>query len=200
MTTSTRTPSRTRHKSLESPAHRNGAHRVRREAARKRPIPPQRDMGPRRAAHPTHGHLRQRRTSQPNRFGSIVIRVIEDQISTLRPYNARYTGDHRSIFRKRYAEMITRVSLDLVHGESYPVTRCSLLKALLDTRYPHYCRRPLGNRPAVPHRSGRSGAQTGRGRTGTAPRVGRGGVTAMGRPRPGWFSLVGCRGRRGWRR
>jgi hypothetical protein len=41
-----------------------------------------------------------------------VIRVIEDQITTLRPYNARYTGDHRSIFRKRYAEMITRVSLD----------------------------------------------------------------------------------------
>ena len=34
---STRTPLRTRHKSLESPAHRNGAHRVRREAARKRP-------------------------------------------------------------------------------------------------------------------------------------------------------------------
>ena len=26
---------------------------------------------------------------------------------------ARYTGDHRSIFRKRYAEMITRISLDL---------------------------------------------------------------------------------------
>jgi hypothetical protein len=30
---------------------------------------------------------------------SIVIRVIEDQITTLRPYNARYTGDHRSFFR-----------------------------------------------------------------------------------------------------
>ena len=44
-------------------------------------------------------------------FGSI--RVIEDQITTLRPYNARYTGDHRSIFRKRYVEMITRVSLDM---------------------------------------------------------------------------------------
>ena len=42
-----------------------------------------------------------------------VIRVIEDQITTLRPYNARYTGDHRSIFRKRYTEMITRVSLDM---------------------------------------------------------------------------------------
>jgi hypothetical protein len=39
--------------------------------------------------------------------------VIEDQITTLRPYNARYTGDPRSIFRKRYMEMITRVSLDL---------------------------------------------------------------------------------------
>jgi hypothetical protein len=47
-----------------------------------------------------------------------VIRVIEDQITTLRPYNARYTGDHRSIFRKRYAEMITRVSLDLVSYQS----------------------------------------------------------------------------------
>src|SRR6266702_5341141 len=34
---STRTPSRTRHKSLESPVHRNGARRVWREAARKRP-------------------------------------------------------------------------------------------------------------------------------------------------------------------
>jgi hypothetical protein len=43
-----------------------------------------------------------------------IIRVIEDKITTLRPYNARYTGDHRSIFRKRYAEMITRVSLDLI--------------------------------------------------------------------------------------
>jgi hypothetical protein len=55
-----------------------------------------------------------------------VIRVIEDQITTLRPYNARYTGDHRSIFRKRYAEMITRVSLDLRevddYGERGPVT------------------------------------------------------------------------------
>jgi len=39
--------------------------------------------------------------------------VIEDKITTLRPYNARYTGDHRSIFRKRYTEMITRVSLVL---------------------------------------------------------------------------------------
>ena len=51
-----------------------------------------------------------------------VIRVIEDQITTLRPYNARYTGDPRSIFRKRYTEMITRVSPDLRevdgHGES----------------------------------------------------------------------------------
>src|SRR2546430_11707163 len=46
-------------------------------------------------------------------YGIGVIRVIEDQITTLRPYNARYTGDHRSIFRKRYAEMITRISLDM---------------------------------------------------------------------------------------
>ena len=37
MTGSTRTPSHTRHKSLKSPVHRNGARRVRREAARKRP-------------------------------------------------------------------------------------------------------------------------------------------------------------------
>jgi hypothetical protein len=43
--TSTPTPSRTRHKSLESPAHRNGAHRVRREAARKRPVPPKKGHG-----------------------------------------------------------------------------------------------------------------------------------------------------------
>jgi len=45
------------------------------------------------------------------------IRAIEDQITTLWPCNARYTGDHRSIFRKRYAEMITRVSLDLSFGD-----------------------------------------------------------------------------------
>ena len=30
----------------------------------------------------------------------IIGRGIEDQITTLRPYNARYTGDNRSIFRK----------------------------------------------------------------------------------------------------
>jgi hypothetical protein len=29
-------------------------------------------------------------------------------------------------------------------------------------------------------------------------RVGRGGVTAVGRPGLGWFSRAGCRGRRGW--
>ncbi len=34
------------------------------------------------------------------------------------PYNARYTGDHRSIFRKRYAEMITRVSLQVARPEA----------------------------------------------------------------------------------
>ena len=60
------------------------------------------------------------------RFG--VIRVIEDQITTLWPYNARYTGDPRSIFRKRYTEMITRVSLDLNGPVAYrpaePVTLC----------------------------------------------------------------------------
>jgi len=39
-----------------------------------------------------------------------VIRVIKRQITTLRPYNARYTGDNRSIFRKRHAKIITRVS------------------------------------------------------------------------------------------
>jgi hypothetical protein len=55
-----------------------------------------------------------RATSPPDQSLILgVIRVIEDQITTLRPYNARYTGDHRSIFRKRYAEMITRISLDL---------------------------------------------------------------------------------------
>src|SRR5512140_3345232 len=43
---------------------------------------------------------------------------IEDQITTLRPYNARYTGDHRSIFRKRYTEMITggKTLKDLGYG------------------------------------------------------------------------------------
>jgi len=39
--------------------------------------------------------------------------MIEDQITTLRPYNARYMGDLRSIFQKRYAEMITCESLVL---------------------------------------------------------------------------------------
>jgi hypothetical protein len=29
-----------------------------------------------------------------------VIRVIEDQITTLRPYNARYTGDHRKFLKE----------------------------------------------------------------------------------------------------
>jgi hypothetical protein len=49
--------------------------------------------------------------------------VIEDQIATLRPYNARYTGDHRSIFRKRYAEMITRISLDMYFDRlAFPIT------------------------------------------------------------------------------
>jgi hypothetical protein len=45
-----------------------------------------------------------------------VIRVIEDQITTLRPYNARYTGDHRSFFSVRYVEMITRISLVMQRG------------------------------------------------------------------------------------
>jgi hypothetical protein len=39
-----------------------------------------------------------------------VVRVIEEQITTLRPFNVRYTGDHRQIFRKRKAEMITCLS------------------------------------------------------------------------------------------
>jgi hypothetical protein len=52
--------------------------------------------------------------ASPASHGIGVIRVIEDQITTLRPYDARYTGDHRSIIWKRYTEMITRVSLDLV--------------------------------------------------------------------------------------
>ncbi len=46
--------------------------------------------------------------------------MIEDRITTLRPYNARYTGDHRSFFREGYAEMITRVSLDL-----FDLARCA---------------------------------------------------------------------------
>jgi hypothetical protein len=58
-------------------------------------------------------HLRAASPLDPARLpahGIGVIRVIEDQITTLRPYNARYTDDHRQIFRKRHAEMITRVS------------------------------------------------------------------------------------------
>ena len=51
--------------------------------------------------------------------------MIEDQITTLRPYNARYTGDHRSIFRKRYRKMITRVSADLRLFEPITMLRLS---------------------------------------------------------------------------
>ena len=57
----------------------------------------------------SHARTAKRGNGQREIIG--VIRVIEDQITTLRPYNARYTGDPRSIFRKRYMEMITRVSL-----------------------------------------------------------------------------------------
>ena len=42
-------------------------------------------------------------TRRPSRIAAsrkYSARVIEDQITTLRPYNARYTGDPRSIFRK----------------------------------------------------------------------------------------------------
>jgi trans-aconitate methyltransferase len=56
------------------------------------------------------GHLYESRLTvrkRSDRKESADTRVIEDQITTLRPYNARYTGDHRSIFRKRYTEMIT---------------------------------------------------------------------------------------------
>jgi hypothetical protein len=62
--------------------------------------------------------LRNTRTMPPRYAASTESagRVIEDQITTLRPYNARYTGDPRSIFRKRYMEMITRVSLDLSYA------------------------------------------------------------------------------------
>ena len=43
-----------------------------------------------------------------------VIRVIEDQITTLRLYNARYTGDHRSFF-------------DPICGDDHPyITRSAL--------------------------------------------------------------------------
>jgi hypothetical protein len=57
-------------------------------------------------------HAAKNKRTQERIIGAI--RVIEDQITTLRPYNARYTGDPRSIFQKRYTEMITRVSLDLI--------------------------------------------------------------------------------------
>ena len=62
--------------------HRNGARRVRREAARKRPRFIQHERGPRRAAHPTHGPRRRRRGDPylirdrdakfPARFGQIL--------------------------------------------------------------------------------------------------------------------------------
>jgi len=57
-------------------------------------------------------HAAKNKRTQERIIGAI--RVIEDQITTLRPYNARYTDDPRSIFQKRYTEMITRVSLDLI--------------------------------------------------------------------------------------
>jgi hypothetical protein len=54
--------------------------------------------------------------------------VIETQITTLRPYNARYTGDNRSIFRKGHAEIITRISPDIYAcsfvGDRLLVTLC----------------------------------------------------------------------------
>jgi hypothetical protein len=52
-----------------------------------------------------------RHCRQPRRFG--VIWVIEDHRAPSGPYNARYTGDHRSSFRVRFAEKITRISLVL---------------------------------------------------------------------------------------
>jgi hypothetical protein len=76
---------------------------------------------------------------QPNGHHELktFIRVIEDQITTLRPYNARYTGDHRSSFRKRYAEMITRISLDMheISGprSSFVVTPCNSSRGAMRT-------------------------------------------------------------------
>jgi 3-(3-hydroxy-phenyl)propionate hydroxylase len=69
------------------------------------------------------GGLHARTIEVLDQRGIAVIRVIEDQITTLRPYNARYTGDPRSIFRKRYMEMITRVSLDrfLAEGQAMQI-------------------------------------------------------------------------------
>ena len=73
-----------------------------------------------------------------------VIRVIEDQITTLRPYNARYTGDHRSIFRKRYAEMITRVSLDLsAYRSAGWITLSDRRRSVPSARVSDLCGRPL---------------------------------------------------------
>ena len=77
------------------------------------------------------------------------IRVIEDQITTLRPYNARYTGDPRSIFQKRYTEMITRVSLVLL-GSGPPAGRgeSRSVRAVLDGHPRQYKSCPLTPRAA----------------------------------------------------
>jgi hypothetical protein len=61
---------------------------------------------------------------------------IEDQILPF-GHNARYTGDHRSIFRKRYAEMITRISPFGMLDDDYRAgcdirTGCSGASALVE--------------------------------------------------------------------
>jgi hypothetical protein len=84
---------------------------------------------------------------RPRRIG--VIRVIEDQITTLRPYNARYTGDHRSIFRKRYRKMITRVSLVMqLLGPDKPSP------FITERNRARSSRRSEGSRSSALHRSG----------------------------------------------
>jgi Protein of unknown function (DUF3995) len=55
-------------------------------------------LSPLRTGRSVHAVSSDTRRRETRIFG--VIRVIEDQITTLRPYNARYTGDPRSIFRK----------------------------------------------------------------------------------------------------
>ena len=78
-----------------------------------------------------------------------VIRVIEDQITALRPYNARYTGDHRSIFRERFVEMITRVSrCSVVDGRLY-LKDCSQYVTWANEQVPHQLPRWLTRKSAT---------------------------------------------------
>ena len=97
------TPSHTWHKSPESPVRRNGARRVRREAARKRPGSCSMNPGPRRAAHPTH---RPRRTRRPL------------QVPGSRPRQQSHGRVRRGARRQRHAD----------HRDAGPLARGKLFR------------------------------------------------------------------------